>query len=722
MRLAVILLLSGMPLCGFAQEEGQGSVSIEKLLDEIESQFKVRIFYKKAWVIDKAAHKPDENLSLNSQLDLVLEKTDLRYEFYDHYNIVLFPGIAANPATDLSVKPEIYHTLSGKILSATEEEPLTGANITVDREEVSTISDENGQFFLELPEGQHQIIVGLLGFHTNRFGVDLQSTLEKNVFLFDEVTELEEIVIGSEALDNNISSVSMGATKLDIASIKKIPALMGEVDIVKGILALPGVQTVGEAASGFNVRGGSIDQNLVLLDGAPLFNPAHIFGFFSIINPDAVKDITLYKGSVPSKFGGRLSSVLDIQLKEGNSTTHNLNGGIGLFASRLGADGPLKKGRTTYSVSGRTSYSDWALGLFNDRDLKNSSASFYDTSVKITHLIGSKDRIVASGYLSSDEFKLASDTLYDWQSRVATLSWNHAFDERLTASLESTISDYQYGVMGLARGNEFDWEAGINHKALNLNINYARGIRDNLNFGLQSQWYDFSPGSISPLENSSIISVSLEDDFSRSIAAHIDHEKSLSQKLALSYGIRYTIYQNLGPGTVFDFTENRSAIADSTRFTSGEVIKSFHGLEPRLSARYTLDNSDAIKISYNRMRQNVHLISNSTASTPVDIWQTSNSNIKPQFADIYSLGYFKNYDDNAIETSAEIYYKSIKDLVDFKDGATILLNRAIETDLLQGDGRSYGLELLVKKKRGLLTGWGRLYLLKKQTKNKRSRS
>lgn len=685
---------------------------LDTLIQEIESQYDVKIFRQSDWTNGKNSAAPKGNFTLEEQLDQILNGTGLEYSIYDENYVLIFKesGIdGTDSQINSEIETQIEYTLTGKVLTETTEEIIINATLYIDKLNRSIVSDTDGSYKLSLPAGQYQIAVSYIGFHTQRLNVDISSDLARDIYLYDKVTELKEVIIGSNAIDENVSNVNMGTTTLDIASIKKIPVSVGEVDVIKTLLTLPGVQSVGEGSSGFNVRGGSIDQNLILLDGAPIFNPSHVFGFFSIFNPDAVKDLTLYRGGIPAQFGGRLSSVLDVQLKEGDPVNHNLRGGVGLFASRLGADGPIKKGTDTYSFSGRASYSDWALNLFDDRELNNSSASFYDVSLKLSQLIGSKDRITASAYLSSDEFKFLSDTLYDWQSEVASLNWSHSFDTRLTFNIVGTYSDYEYGVNGRSEENEFDWKAGINHKAIKANLNYTLDDKNNFDFGIQSEWYRFKPGSLVPLEGSSLNVIHLEKDFSRNYAAYFNHELKVTDKLSVIYGLRYSLFQNLGPGTVFEFDENAprtiDTITDSTTHNNGEVIESYNALEPRLSIRLGLLSSDAIKFSYNRLTQNIHLISNSTASNPVDIWQTSNNNIGPQIGDLFSLGYFRNFKNNTIETSAEIYYKSINDLVEFRDGATILLNKNIETDLLKGKGRSYGLELLVKKKQGLLTGW-----------------
>jgi len=658
-----ILLIGSCIESVCAQSFNNDSRSFKDLLQVIEIQHGVKIFYRSEWINDKKAKSPVGISTLSKQLEQILIDTDLTYSIYDENYVIILKDVKI-PATDLqnsTINPsKLHYTLSGKVLTEANEETIINATISIDELQQSTVSNKDGFYSINLPTGEYQVVVSYIGFHTQRFKINIASDQVRDIFLYDKVIELKEIIVGAEKPDHNISDINMGKSKLDIASIKKIPALMGEVDILKSILSLPGVQTAGEGSSGFNVRGGSIDQNLILLDGAPIFNPSHVFGFFSIFNPDAVKDVTLYRGGIPAQYGGRLSSILDIQLKEGNPLKHSIRGGLGLFASRLGVEGPLKKGVATFSLSGRASYSDWALNLYDNRELSNSSASFYDGSLKVSYLIGNKDRIIASGYSSSDQFKFLSDTLYDWQSQVASLNWNHSFSTRFTSNFSAIYSDYQYAIRGRSRGNEFDWQAGINYKALKINLNYTFNEQNNLDFGAQSEWYRFKPGSLFPIGTSSINSLDLERDFSRNYSTYFNHEFLITHSFSIMYGLRYSIFQNLGPGTSFDFEENlpRSLdnLTDSTIYSDGEVIKSYSALEPRLSARFALKSSDAIKFSYNRMRQNIHLISNSTASTPVDIWQTSNNNIKPQNGDLFSLGYFKNFANNTIETSAELYY------------------------------------------------------------------
>lgn len=618
--------------------------------------------------------------------------------------------VAAKSAADTIRSSNRRVVISGTVSDARTGEPVVGASVYAEASGAGTVTDEHGAFRLLLPAGEITLICASLGYERviRSFSATRHMALRLQMVKSD--THLREVdIIGSRPLDENVAGVQSGVTSLSIAAMKQVPALLGEVDVVRSIKLLPGVSSIGEAATGFNVRGGSTDQNLVLLDGAPVFNTSHLFGFFSVFNPNAIDAVTLYRGSVPAQFGGRISSVLDVKQQEGDLNDFKGNGGIGVITGRLAVEGPIIKGKTSFLVAGRSSYSDWLLRRMPDISLRNSRASFYDLSAKVSHLFNSRNKLSLSAYRSSDTFGFSGDTLYNWGSTIGSLKYTHFFHPAFFLDVSGAYSHYNFKVLSEAPDNASEYSNGIVYKHIKADFTYIAG-KHQINFGAAAVDYGFRQGRLKPNSAiSQILPVSLQREHALESAIYWNDEIRFSQKLSLMFGLRYSLYANYGAGSVLQYQpgvpKKERTVTDTLYYDAGQIIKSYQGAEPRLSVKYNLSPNSAVKAGYNRSRQYIHLISNSTTISPTDSWKSSNTYIKPQVGDQVSVGYFRNFRQNTIETSIEGYYKRIQNLPDYKNGATLYLNPALEADLLAGTGRAYGVETLISKKAGRATGW-----------------
>ncbi|MEM9933983.1 MAG: TonB-dependent receptor [Bacteroidota bacterium] len=601
-------------------------------------------------------------------------------------------------------------TLNGYVSNATTGERLIGATVFFPELKAGTYTNEYGFYSLTVAPGTYQLFLSYTGFSDLTTQIDLSEDKLMNLEIYPEDVQIEEVIISAEAENDNVSNVEMSTIKLNISDVKRMPQLLGEVDIIRSIQLLPGVSSVGEGATGFNVRGGNVDQNLVLLDEAPVYNSSHLLGFFSIFNADAVKDIKLYKGGIPAKYGGRLSSVLDVRQKEGNNKSFSGNGGIGLLSSRLTLEGPIKKDKHSFMLAGRRTYLDVFLGLSPDEEISSNTLYFYDFNAKVNFTLGERDRLFLSGYFGNDVFSFQDDFRFSWGNETATIRWNHIFNERVFSNFTAYFSDYEYNLGSDDGGNGFDWNSGIRNYSLKADFGYFINPQNTLEFGASSIFYRFRPGDVSFSEENGFNDFFIEKEHAVESAAYISNETKLFDgKLTIQAGLRYSLFQNVGKSTVFIYGEgmplDTANIVDTVRYNDGELVKSFDGFEPRLSLNYLIDQKQSIKASYNRTRQYIHLISNTTAATPIDVWKPSGTYVDPATVDQFSLGYFRNFQDNTYEASLEVYYKSFEGLVDYINGAQLLFNRTLETELLAGDGRAYGLEVLIRKEKGRLTGW-----------------
>jgi hypothetical protein len=606
-------------------------------------------------------------------------------------------------------------TLSGTIIDANSNETLIGVNVVIPELKTGVTTNEYGFYSITIPKGNYTVQISYLGYLTISESISLNQNIKNNFNLFSNETALQEVIITDNKTKIDIKKPEMSVNKLSISAIKKMPVVLGEVDVLKSILLLPGVTNAGEGASGFNVRGGGADQNLILLDEATIFNSSHVFGFFSVFNPDAIKDLKLYKGGIPARYGGRASSVLDIYQKDGNSKGFHVNGGIGLISSRILAEGPLVKDKGSFLIGGRSSYAHLFLKLSEEQ--KNNSAYFYDLNTKLSYKLDTNNSLYLSGYFGRDVFSLNKSFTNIYGNATLNLRWNHLFSEKLFSNLSLIYSDYYYGLDLDFVG--FKWDSGIRN--YNIKYDFKNYISDKfkLNYGVNGIYYEFNPGTIRPSdENSGINFDQLDKKYAFEPAVYINADHEISNRIALSYGLRYSMFYRLGQSTVNIYADNNPVTFNSdlqiyekatpigTKFYDrNKVMQSYNYLEPRFSLAYQINDEQSIKASYNRMVQYLQLISNTSSPTPLDVWTPSDSFIKPQIADQVALGYFKNFNDNMYSLEVETYYKEVQNRLDYIDGADLIANKAIEQIILNGQLRSYGLEIMFRKNEGKFNGW-----------------
>jgi len=604
-------------------------------------------------------------------------------------------------------------TLSGTITDTKSNETLIGVNIYIPELKTGTTTNEYGFYSITIPKGTYTVQISYLGFQTLTETITLNQNIKNNFKLSGLEEQLQEVVIIDNRKATNIRKAEMSVNKLSIASIKKMPVVLGEVDVLKSILLLPGVTNAGEGASGFNVRGGAADQNLILLDEATIFNSSHVFGFFSVFNPDAIKDLKLYKGGIPARFGGRASSVLDIYQKDGNSKDFHLNGGIGLISSRLLAEGPIVKDKGSFLIGGRGSYGHLFLKLSDNKNV----AYFYDLNTKLNYKLNENNSLYLSGYFGRDLFSLDQQFKNTYGNSTLNLRWNHLYSEKLFSNLSLIYSDYYYGLDLDFIG--FKWDSGI--KNYNIKYDFKNYISDNfkLNYGSNFIYYDFNPGTLKPSNSGSGINYrQLEKKKAFEPALYIDAEQTISKKIAFSYGLRYSWFYRLGESNLNTYTNNQPVVFNSElqiyekakptgkiHYGKNKTIADYSYLEPRAALAYQINDNQSVKLSYNRMVQYLQLISNTNSPTPLDVWTPSDQFIKPQIADQVAVGYFKNFSDDLYSLEVETFYKKVKNRLDYIDGANLIANDAIEQVILNGQLRSYGLEFMLRKNEGRLNGW-----------------
>ncbi|MXN92377.1 TonB-dependent receptor [Flavobacterium sp. Sd200] len=613
----------------------------------------------------------------------------------------------------LSALSQEKATLSGTIADKSNNETLIGVSIYIPEANVSLTTNSYGFYSVTLPKGDYTIIISYMGFTDVQEMVSLQANTKRDFAMAENSKQLEEVVITSNATKANIRKPEMSVNKLSIATIKKMPAVLGEVDVLKSILQLPGVTTAQEGASGFNVRGGSVDGNLVLLDEAVVYNTSHLFGFFSVFNSDVIKDLKLYKGGIPANFGGRVSSVLDIYQKEGNNKEYHVTGGLGLVSSRLLVEGPIQKEKSSFVVAGRGSYMHLFLKLADEPN----SVYFYDFNAKLNYKLNQNNSLFISGYYGYDYMNFNDALINDYSNTFINVRWNHIFSDKLFSNASAIYSDYDYGIR-----IKFAGLNGITEiKNYNFKYDFKHYVSNNfvLNYGINSIYYNFNPGTITPFAGTSSVNPEqLEKKYAWENAAYISAEHKFTDKLSMTYGLRYSNFLRLGEETRNIYANNQPVVfnqefqvyeeADiigTKKYGSNKKIVGFDNFEPRFGVSYALDDNQSIKASYNRMSQYIHLISNTASATPLDVWAPSDQYLKPQILDQVAAGYFRNFKDDKYSLEAEVFYKKLKNKSDYIDGADLIANKAIERVMLNGEGRAYGLELMLKKNTGKLTGW-----------------
>jgi CarboxypepD_reg-like domain/TonB-dependent Receptor Plug Domain len=607
-----------------------------------------------------------------------------------------------------ATQPGMIH-LAGYARDASTGEPIVGASIYIENPRIGVFSDRYGYYSISLPRGRHILNIQSIGMKDTRRLLMIYGDGKINIDMLSQVMTLKKVIVSAEKA-SNVKRTEMGVQKLDIKTIKQVPVVFGETDVLRVVMTLPGVKTVGEASTGLNVRGGSSDQNLILFNDATIYNPAHFFGLFSAFNPEVVKDVELYKSSIPARFGGRLSSVLDISSREGNKKDFAGSAGIGLLTSRLNLEGPIVKDKTSFILGGRTTYANWLLADLPDQ-YKHSRASFYDLNLNISHEINKKNNLYFTGYLSQDRFNLNNDTTYSYGNKNLSLKWKHIYSNKLNSVISAGYDRYQYAIT--STDNPVDaYKLGfdINQLYFKAHFNYFVSASHTLEFGVNTLRYKLHPGSYVPVGGKSlVVPDTLQPEQALESALYLSDHYTISNAISLEAGVRYSLFNYLGPGTVNNYAPGQPVTTEdqtgTTVYPSGKTIKTYGGPEYRVSARFVLGDDLSLKAGYNTQRQYIHMLSNTTAMAPTDIWKLSDPNIKPQYGDQVSLGLYRNFKSNTIETSVEVYYKNIGDYLDYKSGAQLIMNHHIETDVLETKGKAYGVELLVKKLTGKLNGW-----------------
>lgn len=605
--------------------------------------------------------------------------------------------------TALSSFAQKKSIISGTIKDEVTGETLIGATVRIkELPQSGTTTNSYGFYSLPAPEGGYTLLFTYVGYKTISRPLALHQSQIINISLRSK-SDLNEVTINADKPNNDqVASPQMGLEKINMAQINNVPVLLGEKDILKTISLLPGVKSAGEGNTGFYVRGGASDQNLILLDEATVYNASHLFGFFSTFNSDAIKDVSLYKGGMPAEYGGRLSSVLDIKMNEGNNKDFTVQGGLGLIASRIKVEGPIVKDKGSFMVSARRTYIDLFLKASSDSTLKGSTIYFYDINAKANYHFNDKNAVYLSGYFGKDVLGLKNTFGTNWGNSTGTIRFNHLFSNRLFSNTSLVYSNYNYVVQSFSSTDNFKVTSKINDLNLKEDLQYFVGNNHTLKFGLNILHHDISPGDIT--STASFNNKSTEQRYGFENAGYISDEWKASEKLTLLYGLRLSGFFLSGPGTFKTYGLEGNTLTSDT-YTSGQSVKNYFNLEPRFSASYILNDENSIKASYNRNTQNIHLLTNSTSSSPTDLYVMSSNNIKPEIADQVSTGYFKNFKDNLFEFSAEVYYKWLQNQIDYKDGAQLLVNQDVESDLTYGSGRAYGLELFLKKKYGRFNGW-----------------
>lgn len=597
------------------------------------------------------------------------------------------------------------YTISGYVKDSLTGEVLLGATVYITEAATGVSSNAYGFYSISLPAGAYTLRYTYVGYMASIKRVILASDQTFNIMLSPALSELEGVEITGKRPDDNIRKPEMSVVKLDVKTIARIPALLGEVDIIKAIQLLPGVHATSEGSSGFSVRGGSSDQNLIILDEATVYNASHLMGFFSIFNNDAIKDVTLYKGDIPTAYAGRLSSLLDVRMNDGNAKSYSATGGVGTISSRLTLEGPIIKDKTTFIASGRRTYADLFLPFAREKEIRDNQLFFYDLNLKLSHTFNENNRIYFSGYTGRDIFK-NQFAVMGFGNQTASLRWNHLFSRKLFLNVSAIYSKFDYN-LGSPAGNVsgFNWESGMQDHTGRLDFTYYLNPSNTIKFGGVTTFHEFSPGSASGLGDESMVTeFIMPDQFALEHGLYISNEQKPTSRLTLKNGLRISVFQNVGPGTYFRFNSFYKPI-DSVLYKKRDFFNTYVGAEPRLAFTYLLDSNSSIKAHYSHTYQYLALAQNSTGGTPLDIWFPSTPNVKPQVSDQAAIGYFRNFMDHTLEASVEVYYKRMNQVIDFKDHASLLLNQYLEGELRIGHATSYGIEALFRKGQGKLNGW-----------------
>lgn len=749
----VCITLLGLSLFLSAQDTSQpitgtfNNVKFTEFVSEIEQQSNYRFYFNtqeldSVRVTIQAMRKP-----LNEILSLIFKDTDFRHSI-DQYGYVYItlrnPIITELPtyffskdfsstenttlddarfieAEKVKVEKVIVigirgantkatATVAGYVRNNKSGESLVGVTVMIEKPLIGAVTDGNGYYSITLPKGPHVLKINSLGMKGVEKSIILHADGRLNIDMEEDVLPLKEVIIESSR-DETVLGLQMGLEKFDFKTMKQLPVALGEVDVIKTVLTLPGVQTVGEGTVGFNVRGGATDQNLILFNEATIFNPSHLFGFFSAFNPDIIKDVELYKSGVPAEYGGRIASVLDLNTREGNRKKWSGSGGISPITGRLALEGPIIKDKLSFLISGRSTYSDWLLREIPSSAINKSEASFYDLNANLNYEINPKNSMAVTAYTSHDAFKLQGDTVYSYQNHVLGLKWKHIFSNRLLGNLTTNYSGYEYTIQSAANPvNAFNLDYSIRQLQTKADFDYFINSKHALSFGAGILRYDLQPGNYQPVGSESIVTPDqLQSEQAVENFVYVGDQFEVSPKLLLYGGIRYSLFSNRGPHDVYVYpngtVRDESNISDTLRFNKGKKVASYGGPEYRVSVRYSYTRNASFKVSYNRHRQYLQMLSNTTAIAPTDVWKLSDPYIKPLIGDQVSLGYYLNHAKRSIEISIEAYYKWMKNFLDYKGGAELIQNHHIETDVLNAKGKAYGAEFMIKRTSGKLNGW-----------------
>lgn len=597
------------------------------------------------------------------------------------------------------------YTISGYIKDEATGEELIGSTIIINEIPATGVStNAYGFYSITIPEGKYTVTARFIGYEPKTVPMDLKANTKLDFVLSTGSINLEAVEITDEKSDESITRTQMGIDKIDVIEIENIPVLMGEKDVLKTIQLRPGVKSAGEGNSGFYVRGGAADQNLILLDEATVYNASHLLGFFSVFNTDALKDVTLYKGGQPAQYGGRLSSVLDIKMKDGNDKKFGAEGGIGLISSRLKLEGPIVKNKGSFTVAGRRTYADLFLKLSNDTSVRQAKLYFYDLNLKANYRINENNRIYLSAYFGQDVLGLADLFSFDWGNATATIRWNHLINSKMFSNTSLIYSNYNYNINLDFAGINGTILSRIEDYNLKQDFQYFANNKNEFKFGFNSIYHNVVPGEIEIKSSSFNLNQKITENYSLENAIYLSHTYRPTPLLSFEYGLRISSFSPIGPGQFYSYDEEGVA-TDSTQYGKGEFLTTYINPEPRFSANYILNEKSSIKAAFGRNVQNLHLLSNSTTGSPTDLWIPTSLNVKPEIADQASLGYFRNFKDNTYEFSSEVYYKYLQNQIDYKDGSQLTFNEQVESQLLFGEGRAYGIELFLKRKFGKLNGW-----------------
>ena len=701
-----------------------GLVSFSILAPKIEQNNHIKLYYKPEWFENKRFRESIADLPLEDCLTIVKRLTELNCVALNPVSYVFTPVELRNYTNKKDRKGKLIigdennventtkATLSGKISDAKNGKPLFGARIDIDQVNVTASTDREGNYKFTIPVGEYNIRLNYGGFEENNNTIVVSGNGIVDFEMSQKSILLKEIIVVDKAANLNLIRTQMSSIRLSAKNIKELPMFLGEKDIIKSATLLPGVQSTGEFGTGFFVRGGSADQNLILVEDVPLFNSSHMFGLTSAINPDGVNSVNFLKAGIPAKYGERASSVMDIRLAS-NPDSLSFKGGIGLLDSRLNLEVPLFNKKVALLVGGRTSYSDWLLHALPDAELKNSSADFFDVNALITVRFNPKNSLILFGYFSDDKFAFTPSSPYHYDNLLASVRYSHVFSEKLYSSLLVGMSRYRNDLIDmdpLKPDYAYKINSSINYNNAKLNFTWLPKDQHTVDFGLNAIQYLLQPGKLTPVTTTSVvIPLSTDPEKALEVSAFISDNITFTPQISGEFGLRFTNYADLGPGTTYIFNSNapRTAenIMDTVSYGNNQIIKWYTSLEPRLSMRYSVDNLSSVKFSYNRISQFINLITNTSVMSPTDVYKMSSPNVKPLVSNQFALGYFRNFSQNAVEASVEVYYKKLDNVLEYRDGASIIVNKSLETDLLNASGYNYGIEFYVKKNTGRLTGW-----------------